>query len=512
MNNWKKLESDLQKGMHNESVKAPSFVWDNIDATLNQKQSKKRPFYFWMTTGIVLLLGIIYFVFDHNSLAGANEKNVITINNESSLEIGKDQSPTKEVLSSNEKLNNKEEKIFKENEAVLNKNIALDQKQNAKTNSSGKLSVAARNTMNSNLNKFPDEQNKFQDNHKNINPNFNQNSNHNSDAKDDVFSKKSIIIISNTSTKEELQNRSVALDMVDSAIVKNGNSKNINSTTRTSESINTINKQKVNSSQKTNQTVLSVRRLISIDALLDVDERELGFTDQVNCPSFSNKRQLVPFVEIGGLLGRQFKTLSGVGEQFEIRSASESDWYLWGTNISAGIFFTRQFYAGVGLEVTQGKDKFYHEVESLTKMIITFDQAGIPIDTSLQNGKQIDQGEIRYNAIDIPVFLGYQRSYGKWEIGIEALALFNLSFKAEGRMFNKTLDFSRVENESNVYKNKVGLGLQGALVFRRYLNNGFSMHLKPSYKSYLNEINVLENDISTRIRMFKFNLGVTKVF
>jgi len=38
------------------------------------------------------------------------------------------------------------------------------------------------------------------------------------------------------------------------------------------------------------------------------------------------------------------------------------------------------------------------------------------------------------------------------------------------------------------------------------------MHLKPSYKSYLNEINVLENDISTRIRMFKFNLGVTKVF
>ena len=44
-------------------------------------------------------------------------------------------------------------------------------------------------------------------------------------------------------------------------------------------------------------------------------------------------------------------------------------------------------------------------------MIITFDPTtGLPIDTSFVSGDLVDKGEIRYNTLDVPIFIGYHKA------------------------------------------------------------------------------------------------------
>ncbi len=253
--------------------------------------------------------------------------------------------------------------------------------------------------------------------------------------------------------------------------------------------------------------------------LLQREREALEYTDGIECPSFSNSISIHPFVELNGLMGLHSRSFTPVSsgeldvEAFKAaREASESRWYNWGGQVHLGLNINRGLYVGTGLEWSQAKDKFEYSEEGVTKIVIDLDPEGNPIDTSIVSGQFVSTGEVRYTTLDLPIFAGFTKSMGAWDVGLEGAALINLSFAAHGKLLDEDLSVRRSEDAPDVYKDKIGLGLRASLVLRKYLSDGFSFHIKPSMKTYLSEINTDAYPLDTKLNLFRMELGFRKDF
>jgi hypothetical protein len=238
------------------------------------------------------------------------------------------------------------------------------------------------------------------------------------------------------------------------------------------------------------------------------------FNDRIKCPSFGESKKRM-FAELGILGGYHLKSIGkGSNEALAaIRNQSESGWYTWGINGAFGMNITPNFYIGTGIDWTQSKDKFNHSSEAITKMIITFDPvSGIPADTSFVTGKLVNKGEIRYNSIDIPLIIGFVKKYDKWDFGVEMAPVFNLNFTANGKIFNDKKKISSIDKEPPVYKSGLGLGLKASFVIRRNISDGLYVQLKPTFRTYFNDINDSNYALPMHYNLFGINLGVRKDF
>ena len=260
---------------------------------------------------------------------------------------------------------------------------------------------------------------------------------------------------------------------------------------------------------------INISQIQSIISLLAYEADKYKLNNDIVCPSFGGGKRISTFLELGGLVGSHSKTLSnGTNPKLaELRDMTESSWYTWGFYGAFGVNLSPSFYIGAGLDWTQSKDKFYSAEDAITKMIITFDpSSGLPIDTSFVTGNLGNQGEVRHNMTDIPVFLGYTKNYGKWDFGIEGGVIFNLDFVAEGKVYDSSLKLSNHENIPDVYKSSVGMGMKASLLIRRNLGNGLSLQFKPGFKTYLGDINGDSYALPTRYKLFGLNIGLRKDF
>ena len=158
-------------------------------------------------------------------------------------------------------------------------------------------------------------------------------------------------------------------------------------------------------------------------------------------------------------------------------------------------------------------DEFYYSEDAVTQMVITFDpETNQPIDTSLVLGMLENRGDIRYTMIDIPVFVGLTKQFRTFELGLEAGVLYNLSFKAEGKIINEQLDIFRISDETPIYKKELGLGLRTSLVFRKRMANGLAFQVKPTFKMYLDEINHADYILPTTLNFARLDVGLRKDF
>lgn len=248
-------------------------------------------------------------------------------------------------------------------------------------------------------------------------------------------------------------------------------------------------------------------------------ERDIPeYTDGIECPSFSNSFSIHPFVELNGLFGMHSKSLDPIlSDEIDVeafksaREETESAWYNWGGQVHVGLNVNRNFYFGTGLEWSQAKDKFKYEDEGVTKIVIDLDPEGNPIDTSIVNGMFVSTGEVRYNMLDIPVFIGASRSMGSWDLGVEGALLFNLSFSANGKLLGEDFEITRAE-QANIYRDKLGFGFRGSVVLRKFLSDGYSFHIKPSLRTSLEHINEENYLLDTRLNMLRLEMGFRRDF
>jgi len=264
-------------------------------------------------------------------------------------------------------------------------------------------------------------------------------------------------------------------------------------------------------------TVSKAMEKVSIPTLLG---NKLGtcnsFKDDIICHDFRIRKRKSYFVEAGLQLGRPLKTISGSDTEkplLDLRNLTERSWYSWGAYGKIGMYLYKGIYASTGIEFVQSKELFILEKEAITKMIINFDpNTGLPIDTSFVTGNLVNKGEIRYNAIDLPLSVGFLSNVQKWNFGAEVSARINLKFSATGKTYNQNLALTRIENEGNMYKSNIGLSLKGSVMIGYNIFRKTTVILKPYYLWQTKPVNDASNPVVTKLNNVGVELGVRRDF
>lgn len=238
--------------------------------------------------------------------------------------------------------------------------------------------------------------------------------------------------------------------------------------------------------------------------------------DKIKCPDFRNRKSSKFFVEGGLSIGyplKKFNENTTATELLKLREETENPWYSWGAYGQVGLYVYKELYVGAGLSFTQAKERFILEKESITKMVINFDPVTQePIDTNFVTGTLVNKGEIRYNSLDIPLFVGISKNFDKFILGAELSLLVNVNFGAHGKIFNEYLNLSRIEDNTGIYKNNIGLAAKASVYLGYYLNSSTSIRLKPNFRYQFKPINTTSYPIETRLNNVSLELGIRKDF
>lgn len=258
--------------------------------------------------------------------------------------------------------------------------------------------------------------------------------------------------------------------------------------------------------------ILDISCLQPISRRVNFGVREINH-ETVECPNFKNKFNLDIFIELNGSLGSHQKRFGDQSPLALSRSSTESSYIDYGCNLSLGIYLTNNFYFLSGLDWYNSTDRFNLEREGLTKVVIDYDLlSGIPIDTSFVTGVISNNGLVNYRSIDVPITLGYRKMNKGWSYGLELGTIINLDFKSNGKIINHFGHVSTIEDETPVYKRKLGVGLETSVVLGRSLNNGYSVLSRLTYKNYLTDVNDLSYALPTKISFFRLEVGLRKEF
>jgi len=268
----------------------------------------------------------------------------------------------------------------------------------------------------------------------------------------------------------------------------------------------------------------SIMEKVSIPTLLgnklgtcnSLKNNDIEYKDDIICHDFRIKKRKSYFVEAGLQLGRPIKSISGSESEkplLDLRNLTERSWYSWGAYGKIGMYLNKNIYASTGIEFMQSKELFILEKEAITRMIITFDpNTGQPTDTSFVTGNLVNKGEIRYNAIDLPLSVGFLSNVQKWNFGAEVSARINLKFSATGKTYNQNLTLTRIENEGNMYKSNIGLSLKGSVMIGYNIFRKTTVILKPYYLWQTKPVNDASNPVVTKLNNVGVELGVRRDF
>jgi hypothetical protein len=104
-----------------------------------------------------------------------------------------------------------------------------------------------------------------------------------------------------------------------------------------------------------------------------------------------------------------------------------------------------------------------------------------------------------FTLIDVPVSLGFEKSFGSWSAGIEGGIVLNLAMKASGQILASDTSFTAIDQPIEAYKSRLGLSYFGGLFITRsidrvgkfyialrgrYMPNSFSSEFNRIRQSY----------------------------
>lgn len=446
-------ESQLRKAAENQMEEPPAFVWDNIEEQLHSKKSNRKIIFWWVGAGLLISTMLVVFMF----WGDQKEQDIVKVN------YSKVENET--ITSNHSIIENESSKEFDKN---VNKIIITPQIDKVKNKSISDIefekNILEIQSSNDGVNFYTETQNT-------VSPNtFIEN----------ATISQPINILANSVTT------SLTESTEDDPLILSADNKN--RTTLDNTSIKNINLKTLNFS----------RPLISVNT----------------CPEFNNTLNFKPFVEFGILGGIHNTNLKGDQNPllFNLRNSTESTWYSTGVYGNIGFKIKRNWHLSIGAEWTMSKNKFENRKDGITKMIVTFDpSSGMATDTSFVSGTIFDKGDITFHYIDIPVNFGFSFKKNKWEYGAEFTGLFNITTSVEGKALSDQ-EGSIFNRQENIYRNSVGIGIRGSLILGRRINDRYTLQIRPSYKTYFNDLNVSNYDLPTRYHLYSISVGLRKVF
>jgi hypothetical protein len=208
---------------------------------------------------------------------------------------------------------------------------------------------------------------------------------------------------------------------------------------------------------------------------------------EIECPTFTKKNSL--YVELIPEIGifYPFKKLESssdeINEIFNQRNNNEKS--LEGIQAALHVKWrkTKSPYSlRAGLEYQQLIEKMNLKYEYTTRdtsigiISITVSQTGDTITTiygeiieeTLHSGTQIAHHKFR--TFDIPIALGYEKSIGSFDVGLEAGISLNISLRNSGSLLNSANTFQPLPDNS-LFKSSVGLNYLGGIYAAKNINS-----------------------------------------
>lgn len=114
-----------------------------------------------------------------------------------------------------------------------------------------------------------------------------------------------------------------------------------------------------------------------------------------------------------------------------------------------------------------------------------------------------------YRLFDIPILLSYQYPFGKWQTGLEAGVLLNLSLKTEGIIPDENFgDIDIKTQQSNLFKSKLGISYQFGVSISRTLFDRFELRLTPTLRYFPTNFSLDSYGLSQKYVLLGGNLGL----
>ena len=117
-------------------------------------------------------------------------------------------------------------------------------------------------------------------------------------------------------------------------------------------------------------------------------------------------------------------------------------------------------------------------------------------------------------SIELPVWIGYQKEFLRWTVGINAGASLQLVSMKTGKVLspvlpNEPVEFSdSVNGHYNLYKRTLGVGLLGSAQFGYKLTPDLNFLVEPYLKYYPTIITVDEYPLRQKLLVYGINIGL----
>lgn len=119
-------------------------------------------------------------------------------------------------------------------------------------------------------------------------------------------------------------------------------------------------------------------------------------------------------------------------------------------------------------------------------------------------------------SISIPLTIGYEYEFGKMSFAVNGGIAVSIASGYEGKIVDPTnipIDISSQNGAgSQIYKQSLGLSLQGSLGIHYRLNERISLLAEPSFRYYLKPINLTSNPITHRYSTIGILTGIRYKF
>jgi hypothetical protein len=511
MKDWNNIEKEMKTVVNADMVAPPEFIWSAIEENIESKDPKSSGWYIWLGMGVVISAAIWglnnYIINKDMPTIGSSiseqliESNQIEIPTVQQNAIVADELPIAESSESNMNTEGNNLSSVTTVDNIDAKESATDQTGRDISNTKELTKSTSAKVSNENMSKTKPLSlvNKMLDN-----------------VISDVSSQKAKVnLATSPSQKGKIYRQGFPVENV----VKESTKNNISKNTSASYLASSLSNEKGNAVKSRSLLVDQMSIIGMSTSVLETERDMLDIKDKVECPSFSNRISISPFIELNGIIGRHNKSFqTRMIDELDPtallngREDTESSWYNWGGQFHVGLNINRNIYFGTGLEISQSKDKFRSELSGITQQVVNFDQDNNPIDTMLVSGTFVSSGEVRYNMVDIPIFVGLTKSVGSWDVGLELGALLNISFSATGKVLDEDLEVTTLESTPLAYRDKLGMGLRGSVVLRKYLSGGLSFHVKPTFKTYLGSVSQVNYPLDTKLNFMRFDVGMRMDF
>lgn len=115
----------------------------------------------------------------------------------------------------------------------------------------------------------------------------------------------------------------------------------------------------------------------------------------------------------------------------------------------------------------------------------------------------------RYKMIDIPFIVGFEKNSGKWVFGIQAGVFVNLALQTSGQIRSTaTQDLNIKNNQSDIFKSKVGLSYYGGIYVRRALSPKLDITIAPQGRFFAQDFNVDRYQLKQQYSLVGVQVGL----